>query len=137
MTIVELARRSGFSAETVRYYARIGVIQPIRQKNNGYRIFSNEALGLLGFIKQAKLLGFTLKDIRLILNEAQSGKSPCPLVRTILKQRIADTRQRLTEMTELLDRMEKAHEHWGEIEDGIPDGNTVCVLIERFHMESP
>ena len=136
MTIVELARRSGFSAETVRYYARIGVIQPIRQKKNGYRIFSDEALCRLGFIKQAKLLGFTLKDIRLILNEAQSGKSPCPLVRTIIKQRIDDTRRRLTEMAELLVRMEKAHEHWGQIEDAIPDGNTVCVLIERFHLES-
>ena len=89
LTINELARRTRLPPDTVRYYARIGLIEPAGRKANGYKQFSPQDIAKLKFVRQAKSLGFTLTEIRGILMEASSGASPCPQVREIITQRKA------------------------------------------------
>lgn len=132
LTVNELAIQSGAPAHVVRYYTRIGLIEPFAQQDNGYRLFRPDAVGRLRFIRLAKQLGFTLNEIRRITHHAAMGETPCPDVRNIIKQRIVENRQKIDSMLKLQIRMEDALKAWGKMPDGTPDGHHVCHLIESF-----
>ena len=136
MLVSELAKRSGTSTETVRYYTRIGLLKPRQTQGNGYRRYTVQDVQLLDFIRRAKLLGFSLKDIRQILTRAQAGKSPCSHVRDVIKARIAETQVRLEELKKLQSRMEAALLQWDSMPDRSPDGNSICHLIESVDLHS-
>jgi len=130
MTVTELANRSGTSPHAVRYYTRLGLLKPERNPGNGYRLYQDNDIRWLNFIRQAKLLGYTLSEIVEIMHDADKGQSPCPRVRDILQRRIHENRHQLEELLELQTRMEQALSQWKDMPDGIPDGNSVCHLIE-------
>lgn len=134
-TATGLARQAQVPVHVVRYYTRIGLLRPARDPANGYKLFAEAHLKRLRFILQAKALGYTLREIGAIIQEAERGKSPCPRVRKIIEQRIADNRQRLEEMLSLQHRMERALRAWAKMPDGVPDGKAVCRLIEAMAME--
>ena len=135
MLVSELAKRSGISIETVRYYTRIGLLTPRRTQENGYRRYAVQDVQRLNFIQRAKLLGFSLKDIRQIFERANAGKSPCPQVRDVIKARLAETRKRLEELKHLQARMEEALSMWEAMPDKSPDGNSICHLIESVDIQ--
>jgi len=130
MTVKQLAKRVDVSPDIIRYYTRIGLLKPTCRAQNGYRLFSNADVSRLKFIFQAKGLGFTLSEIAQILNHAEKQNSPCPLVRDLIARRIKENRQRLDELGYLQNRMEKALSQWKDMPDGIPNGHSVCHLIE-------
>lgn len=134
MLVSQLAKRSGTSTETVRYYTRIGLLKPRQTQGNGYRRYAEQDINLLNFIQRAKLLGFSLKDIRQILEKAKAGNSPCPRVRDMIKARIAETRARLEQLKQLQSRMEEALLQWESMPDRSPDGNSICHLIESIEL---
>ena len=130
MTAQTLADRSGVSAETVRYYTRRGLLNPVRHPRNRYNLYQELDIARLRFISQAKNLGYTLNEIAKIFEQAKRGDSPCPLTREIIARRITDHRKRLNEMLTLQKRMEKALAKWEKMPDKLPDGHSVCHLIE-------
>jgi DNA-binding transcriptional MerR regulator len=132
LTVNELAVQSGAPAHVVRYYTRIGLIEPFAQQDNGYRLFRPDDVGRLRFIRLAKQLGFTLNEIRRITRQAAMGETPCPDVRNIIKLRIVENRQKIDAMLQLQVRMEDALKTWDKMPDGMPDGHHVCYLIESF-----
>ena len=131
-TVNELAKHSNAPAHVVRYYLRIGLIEPSAQQENGYRLFSPEQSSRLRFIRLAKQLGFTLNEIRQILQHSERDESPCQDVRKIIQNRIDENRVKIDEMMKLQDRMESALALWQTMPDGEPDGHSVCHLIESF-----
>ena len=130
LTVSELALHSGVPAHVVRYYLRIGLILPAMQQDNGYRLFEDGDIRQLRFIRMAKNLGFTLNEIRQIVSHATTGESPCPEVRRIIELRIMENRRRIDEMLVLQERMESALKRWNKMPDGMPDGDSICHLIE-------
>ena len=132
LTVTELANRSGATPHVVRYYTRMGLLRPERNPGNGYRLYEYREVGWLRFIRQAKRLGYTLKEIREIMHDADQDKSPCPRVREILLRHIDENRRQLEELVALQTRMEQALEQWADMPDGVPDGHSVCHLIESF-----
>lgn len=135
MTVSELARRAGVTADTVRHYTRSGLLVPIRDESNGYNCYKSGDLARLLFVRKARLLGFSVGDVRDILKESNHGHSPCPQVRKIMEQRLQETRRRLQDLEKLQARMEHAVALWANMPDGMPDGETVCHLIEAIAME--
>ena len=131
-TVNQLAIQSNAPAHVVRYYARIGLIQPTAQQQNGYRLFASQDATRLRFIRMAKLLGFTLNEIKQITRHADREESPCDDVRRIIQNRILENRARINEMMKLQTRMELALAQWKLMPDGVPDGSSVCHLIESF-----
>ncbi len=129
-TVTELANRCNTTPHVVRYYTRMGLLRPERHPDNGYRLYQSEEIPWLKFVQQAKSLGYTLKEIKEIMHDAEDEKSPCPRVREILLKHIVENRQRLDELLNLQTRMEKALERWEHMPDGVPDGHSVCHLIE-------
>ena len=109
MTVSELARRAGVTADTVRHYTRSGLLVPIRDESNGYNCYSNGDLARLLFIRKARLLGFSVRDVRDILKVSSHGRSPCSRVRKIMEQRLQETRCGLRDLEKLQARMEGEH----------------------------
>lgn len=132
LTVSELAKQSGSSAHVVRYYLRIGLIQPAGQQDNGYRLFTSMDVTRLRFVRLAKHLGFTLNEIKQILRHADERESPCEDVREIIRHRIQEHRDKIEEMMTLQVRMEDALEQWKLMPNGVPDGNSICHLIESI-----
>jgi len=131
-TVAELEKASGVPSHVIRYYTRIGLLKPSRNPGNGYRLFGTKHLNRLLFIRQAKSLGYSLKEIKEIYRSAEKGKSPCPRVREIIEKRIKINRERLDSLLLLQKRMEKAIHAWERKPDGVPDGDSICHLIETF-----
>ncbi len=107
-TVTQLARHADVTSDAVRYYVRLGLLKPVRDPCNGYRLFKKEDVKRLRFIRQAKGLGYTLDDIAQIFTDAEKKRSPCPRVREIIQRRMRENRQRLDELNALQARMEKA-----------------------------
>jgi DNA-binding transcriptional MerR regulator len=130
LTVNELAQKSAAPPHVVRYYARIGLIEPSGQQANGYRLFRPRDVARLRFIRMAKHLGFTLNEIKKIIGHADKGESPCEDVRKIIEHRIEENRVKIEEMMVLQSRMEQALEKWKTMPNGVPDCDSVCHLIE-------
>ena len=128
--VKQLARLCKVPADTVRHYTRIGLLKPDRDPVNGYYQYRISDSKRLDFIKKAKSLGYSLKEIEHILAESRKGKSPCPLVRELISQRIQENRAHLEQLMELQLRMENALTSWEKMPDGVPNGESICHLIE-------
>ena len=131
-TVSELAKRCNTTPHAVRYYTRVGLLRPERHPENGYRLYPSSDIPWLIFVQKAKRLGYTLKEIKQIMHDADNSISPCPRVREILQRHIVENRQRLDELMALQNRMEQALEQWQRMPDGVPDGSSVCHLIESI-----
>lgn len=130
MQVKELSNQTGITCDAIRYYTRIGLLKPSRSESNGYNLYNKTDLVHLKFISCAKDLGFSLHEISDILNHAHHNTSPCPLVRETLANRIQDNRKKLDELIQLQTRMETALLKWNDMPDKLPDGHSVCHLIE-------
>ncbi|MDY6943948.1 MAG: MerR family transcriptional regulator [Pseudomonadota bacterium] len=128
--VKELAARYGVAPDVIRYYSRIGLLHPQRAAN-GYRVYGPRDQRNLRFIIRAKRLGYTLREIKVLLDEAQKGRSPCPSARRILESRVRKNRRQLDELMKLQNRIEQALGVWETLPDRLPDGDAVCHLIEQ------
>ncbi|MEE8387350.1 MAG: MerR family transcriptional regulator [Acidiferrobacterales bacterium] len=131
MIVSELAMRCGIPSHVVRYYARIGLLTPVRNPENGYKLFKQDDVVRLRFIRQAQSLGFTLEEIQEILRQGDNGVAPCPMVRRTLTRRIDENRQHIEELLDKQQRMEQALALWNEMPDQTRDADSVCHLIEQ------
>jgi len=68
ITIGKVAKLSGVGVETIRFYEREGLLNKPKRKESGYRLFETEVVGRIKFIKRAKQLGFSLREIRELLS---------------------------------------------------------------------
>jgi len=130
LTVSELSKIALTTSDAVRHYVRIGLLVPSRDSVNGYRLFNRDDIKKVKFIRRAKGLGFTLNDIQIIFNHSNDGRSPCPAVRDMIRQRIDANRSKLAELNNLQQRMDEALDKWESMPDGKPDGEAICHLIE-------
>lgn len=130
MTANILAKQSDVSLFTVRHYTRIGLLKPARNRQNNYKLYQPSDAVRVRFIQAAKNLGFSLAEVADILDEAKEGNSPCPLVREIIVRRIDENRRKIKEMQKLQRKMENSLKDWSTMKNSMPDGDSVCHLIE-------
>ena len=82
-------------------------------------------------------MGFSLIEVRQILDQADDHHSPCPLVRDVFQQRLAEVEREINELQQLHKRMKTALAAWQDMPDGTPDGHTICRLIEHWDDNTP
>lgn len=131
MKVTELAKEFGTTPDTVRYYTRLKLLNPAKSEN-GYKYYPLTEISRLKFILSARHLGFSVSDIRHIIDEASLGKSACPLVRSLIKERLADTEKQFQAMLALRKNMNDALAQWDVKEDKTPTSTMVCHLIDSF-----
>ena len=130
ITASVLAKKADVPIYTVRHYTRIGLLHPYRNSQNGYKVYKSSDAMRLRFILAAKDLGFTLAEINHILDKAEHGSSPCPMVRDIVTHRIDENKKKIKELQRLLKKMESSLKEWEKMRDSMPNGDSVCHLIE-------
>lgn len=101
LTIGKVAQRAEIGVETVRFYEREGLIDEPPRLSSGYRQYPEETVVRLRFIRHAKELGFTLREIKELLNLRSDGKRSCGEVRSLAEAKIADIEEKIA----LLQRM--------------------------------
>lgn len=134
MRVAQLAKAAEVSAETVRHYSELGLLQPSRDPHNGYQEFSQSDLQRLRFIARARRLGFSLKDVQAILARADSGAAPCAEVRDLMRERLAALQAHIDECQRLALVMHNALDDWAGKAECAPDGQAICRLIEDFEL---
>lgn len=107
MRIGELARRSGLTAHTIRYYEREGLLPLPGRTPGGFREYARDALEDLRFIRKARALGLRLRDIRETMEIAAGGRKPCEHVRATLTERLAEVEARMRELRALRETLRK------------------------------
>src|SRR5262245_46602064 len=90
LTIGQVARRVGVGVETMRFYERQGLLAEPARKESGYRQYTQEVVSRLRFIKRAKELGFSLKEIRELLTLRVAPGTTCAEVKERAEAKIAD-----------------------------------------------
>ncbi|MBI5237832.1 MAG: heavy metal-responsive transcriptional regulator [Deltaproteobacteria bacterium] len=119
-TIGVLAKRVGVDVQTVLYYERRGLLLPAGRKEMGYRLYNKESIKRLGFIRHGKELGFTLAEIKSLLDLRVESASACEKVQkkvndklTMVEQKIRglkSLRKVLNELVECCDRRQPTEE---------------------------
>jgi len=89
LRIGELARATGFSDKTLRFYDEIGLLRPSGRTPAGYRLYDGASAERLRFVRQAQALGLKLDDIRTILEIADAGRVPCEHVLAVVDRELA------------------------------------------------
>ncbi|MEK6710162.1 MAG: heavy metal-responsive transcriptional regulator [Nitrospinota bacterium] len=90
LTIGELARRAGVGVETVRYYERRRLIERPREREGAFRVYPPDAAGRLRAIKRAQGLGFSLEEIRDLLNLRLEDRARCGDVLRRAERKVAE-----------------------------------------------
>src|SRR5215213_4865604 len=131
LKIGDVSRRSGVGVEALRFYEKSGLLEKPSRTLSGYRVYDARVLDRLAFIKQSQALGFSLDEIRRVIEDARTGKSPCAEVRGIVRRRLAELDERMRELRRYRKELSDTLEEWDE--KGQAPGH-VCGLIEGSHV---
>ena len=93
-----VAARTGVNIETVRYYERIGLLPPPPRTAGGHRIYGEELLKRLTFIRRSRDLGFTLDEIRGLLRLVDGGHYTCAEVMVLTTDHLQEVRSKITDL---------------------------------------
>ena len=99
--IGEAARRAGVTVKAIRYYERIGLIPEAGRNMGRFRVFPEETVERIEFIKRAQALGFTLEEIAEILAVYDQGECSCGQVRKSVEQKLKVIDHKLKELRAL------------------------------------
>jgi MerR family mercuric resistance operon transcriptional regulator len=125
--IGKLARHTGANVETIRYYERMGLwAAPVRSAG-GYRLYGTEHLKRLNFIRRARLLGFSIGEVRTLLRLADERRRPCAEVRIVAEAHLQDVRAKLADLRRM-ERVLKA-----TIARCARGARTNCPLIDALY----
>ena len=129
-TIGVLSRRTGCKVETIRYYERIGLLPAPSRSAGGHRLFGEDHLKRLTFIRRGRELGFSLDDIRGLLGLVDGGAYTCAEVKAVTLEHLGEVRRKLADLRRL-ERVLKGMA--AECEGGaVPD----CPVIDALFRAS-
>ncbi|WP_417461191.1 heavy metal-responsive transcriptional regulator [Kordiimonas sp.] len=106
LTIGKLADATGVGIETIRYYERCHVLPTPERTSAGYRVYGSENVRQLKFVKEAQSLGFTLKEIRELLELSASPAADCAAVNKIARDKIEQIDGKLALLTKIKQNLE-------------------------------
>jgi len=101
ITIGALSKRTGVHVETIRYYERIGILPKPDRSPGGQRLYPEQYRWRLAFVRRARDLGFSLDDVRALLQLTGGQRVACAKVKSITEKHLADIRQRIKELKQL------------------------------------
>ena len=99
--IGKIARQAGVGVETIRFYERQGLLTTPIRKESGYRLYPEHVLGRIRFIKRAKELGFSLREIKELLELRRTSSAPCEDVCEKTQAKIANIEGKIATLTKM------------------------------------
>ena len=129
MTIGEAAAAVGISAKAIRLWESRGLVPGIERTPAGYRLYSENDLAILRFIRQAQALGMTLDDIKSVLELQRAGTAPCARVTEMLDEQIGEIDRALAQLQRLRERLLAARVRADDVPHEVVDGPVLCRII--------
>ncbi len=133
MQIKDLARQTGVSAKTIRYYESVGVMPPPRRGENNYRQYDAADVERLRFIASARGLGIALKDIAEILAARDDGIAPCDRVLDVLSHQLTEIDRRIADLLTLREVLQTIQQEGASLpRDDVAGEHCVCYLVKTY-----
>jgi len=127
MRIGELAKITKLKIDTIRYYEKKGLIPSPPRTLSGYRIFPEETIEIIQFIKGAKELGFTLREIKELLELRRGGKGSSTEIRKKALSKLEEIGRKIKALEKIRESLERLVSECQEREDV-----KKCPILEAF-----
>lgn len=126
LTIGDLARRTGCSIDTIRYYERIDLMPKVERTEGGHRLYDSGHIQRLAFIRRSRMLGLSLDQVRQILGGIDHNACNCEEVRSLLVRCAAEVRNQI-------DELQKIERNLRTMVEGCGDADLAnCRIIESM-----
>lgn len=129
LTIGQLAKQSNVNIDTIRYYERKDILQPVGRTDAGYRLYSQESVQQLNFVASAKDLGFTLAEISELLNLNASCEADCGDIKQQAQKKINEVNDKINNLIEI----KKALESISEFCPGAGSPLSECSILKHLN----
>lgn len=129
MLIGEVARATGVTTKTLRYYEAEGLLHEPRRTPNGYRDYPPDVLARVAFIRHAQAAGLTLHQIHAVLAIRDEGHAPCVHVGALVADRLSDVDQRLRELRETRGQLRQLQQRLAELDPADCQPASICSAI--------
>jgi len=101
MQIAELEQRTGVNRHTLRYYEKAGLLQEVERRGNNYRDYPEKAVERVAMVRQLKVLGFSLREIREVLNALRSDSIDCEQGAVLMAEKKAAVDDKIRELKQV------------------------------------
>ncbi|MGI8504815.1 MAG: heavy metal-responsive transcriptional regulator [Hassallia sp.] len=127
--IGSVAKESGISIKTIRYYDELGLLKVSGRTEGGFRLFDYDVLARLHFIKRAQSLGLSLSEIKDFLDVHDGGELPCEHIKPKLQDKLIAIDEQIRQLFILRQELQGLLSDW----DTTPESSeqTICPIIER------
>jgi len=126
MKIGQLSERTDCKIETIRYYERIALLPEPERTESGYRIYDESHLKRLVFIRRSRELGFTIEEIRTLLDLVDGGDYTCCDVKKITLKHVQSVQEKIEDLKKLEKTLSKIASQCSG--DSTPD----CPIIDSL-----
>lgn len=106
LTRGKLALLTGCNIETIRYYEQIGLLPPPRRSEGGHRLYGQDLLKRLNFVRRSRDLGFTIEEVRGLLDLVDGGKYTCAQVEALALEHVRDIQRKIADLKKLKNVLE-------------------------------
>jgi DNA-binding transcriptional MerR regulator len=135
LTVGKIAEATGLSRKSIRYYESERLIPKAERSAVGYRLYPPEVLTRLKFIQKAKAIGFSLEDIRGILELSERGRPCCNQVVVWSDKRLSELDEQIKFLQQLRGKISEYQEKWKTkgTSKKVPESE-ICALIESIEI---
>ena len=124
MNIGQASERSGISPKMIRYYEQIGLLDTAKRSNSGYRIYSNQDIKNLCFLRQARDLGFSSKQMKELLNLWKNTDRQSADVKKLTLTHIETLNRKIAQLQDMVSLLQVSADHCSGNE------NAECAILE-------
>jgi len=102
-----VAKQLGVSSQTIHWYETQGLIPPPERTESGYRVYQPSTIEQLRFVRKALGIGFSVDEIRAIIDARRQGNQPCEMVLSLLQKKIDDVNSQIETLIEVQDDLKR------------------------------
>jgi DNA-binding transcriptional MerR regulator len=129
MRIGQVAEQAEVNVQTVRLYERLGLLENAGRRASGYREYADDAVMSIRFIKQAKGLGFTLSEIKSLLDMRKEGSHTIAEMRAVAQARLNAIDEKIRQLESMRGAIDR-----GLRNCNCPEQFPACVFVELFEV---
>lgn len=129
LRISALAKKTGVRSTTLRYWEQLGLLPRAARTHSGYRLFGNEAVQYVEFVRKSKEVGLSLRQMRRVLELARAGQSPCAEVERWIERKLQSLETQIQSLRELQCRLRGICESRKKTQVRRDSSKELCCLI--------
>lgn len=114
LSIAEVSKKFDVSATTLRYYERIGLMDPVKKNESGHRYYTEHDFRRINFIKCMRTSGMTVEQIKTYVDLFHEGEHTIPQRKELLIDQLANLKQQVEELQMIIHYLENKIDNYEE-----------------------